>query len=187
MTTLDVSGIELSVPLFYRQDDLYRDAAAQFGPALERLASVYEFDAEKRRDLLQEIHFSLWRSFAIYDRRCSLRTWVYRVAHNTATSQVVRQRRIYSTLVSLEELEEIAIEDRSADELDQRKTCERLVLMIQKLKPIDRQVIVSYLEGMDAVSIGDITGLSAGNVAMKIHRIKALLARRFQRGARHAQ
>jgi len=36
-----------------------------------------------------------------------------------------------------------------------------------------------YLEGVDAASIGEVTGLSAGNVATKIHRIKAVLARRF--------
>jgi RNA polymerase sigma-70 factor (ECF subfamily) len=41
---------------------------------------------EDRRDLLQEIHLALWRSFATFDDRCSLRTWVYRVAHNVATS-----------------------------------------------------------------------------------------------------
>jgi RNA polymerase sigma-70 factor (ECF subfamily) len=165
------------------QDELYNEAAAQFGPALDRLARAYEFDSEKRRDLLQEIHFALWRSFAIYDNRCSLRTWIYRVAHNTATTQVVRQRRIYKTLVSLEELDQIAPESRS----DANLASERLALLIQKLKPLDRQVIVSYLEGMDAATTGEITGLSAANVAMKVHRIKSLLARQFHSGATHAE
>jgi RNA polymerase sigma-70 factor (ECF subfamily) len=35
------------------QDDLYKDAADQFGSALERLARAYEMDPEKRRDLIQ--------------------------------------------------------------------------------------------------------------------------------------
>jgi N-acetylneuraminic acid mutarotase len=43
------------------------------------------------RDLLQEIHFQLWRSFAHFDHRCSLRTWVYRVAHNVADLPLARQ------------------------------------------------------------------------------------------------
>jgi RNA polymerase sigma-70 factor (ECF subfamily) len=54
--------------------------------------------------------------------------------------------------------------------------------LIQRLKPLDRQVILSYLEGLDAASIGEITGLSAGNVATKIHRIKSILARRLNAG-----
>jgi RNA polymerase sigma-70 factor (ECF subfamily) len=47
--------------------------------------------------------------------------------------------------------------------------------------------MVSYLEGLDAASIGEITGLSAGNVAMKIHRIKNVLARGFRQGGTHGK
>jgi RNA polymerase sigma-70 factor (ECF subfamily) len=46
------------------QKDLYREAADAYGAALERLARAYEADAEIRRDLLQDIHIALWRSFA---------------------------------------------------------------------------------------------------------------------------
>ena len=80
------------------QDDLYRDAADKYGSALERLARAYEVDPEKRRDLIQDIHFQLWRSFQRYDARCSRRTWVYRVAHHVAASHVLRERRIFSIL-----------------------------------------------------------------------------------------
>ena len=59
---------------------------------------------------------------------------------------------------------------------------ERLSILIQRLKPLDRQVIISYLEDMDAASIGEITGLSPANVAMRIHRIKNILARQFREG-----
>jgi RNA polymerase sigma-70 factor, ECF subfamily len=48
-------------------------------------------------------------------------------------------------------------------------------------------VIVSYLEDMDAVSIGEITGLSPGNVAVRVGRIKNILARRFHEGGGHGE
>jgi len=165
------------------QDELYQQAAAIYGAALERLARSYEADPEIRRDLLQEIHIGLWRTIEAFDGRCSLRTWVYRVAHNIATSHVMRQRRDNSrTLVGLEELENMP-DQQSAPDADRHEALERLAAMIRQLKPLDRQVILSYLEGMDAASIGEITGLSPGNVATKIHRIKAILSRRFQEGA----
>lgn len=164
------------------QDRLYQDAADQFGPALERLARAYEADPEKRRDLLQEIHFQVWRSFARFDARCSLRTWVYRVAHHVSASHVIRERRKFAALVSLEQLEQLPDKDRPADE---RLNLERLSKLIQQLKPLDRQVIVSYLEDMDAASISEITGLSPANVAVRIHRIKNVLARRFHEGGSH--
>jgi RNA polymerase sigma-70 factor (ECF subfamily) len=174
--------------LIVGQDDLYQEAAATYGAALDRLARAYEADPDRRRDLGQEIHLALWRSFAGWNGHCSLRTWVYRVAHNAATSHVIRQRRANAqTLVSLEELEQFP--DRSVDRpaADRRQALERLLGLIQSLKTLDRQVILSYLEGMDAASIGEITGLSPGNVATKIHRIKSILARRFQEGGRHGE
>jgi RNA polymerase sigma-70 factor (ECF subfamily) len=173
------------------QDDLYKHSADQFSAALERLARAYELDPEKRRDLIQEIHFQLWRSFQKFDARCSLRTWVYRVAHHVAASYVIRERRVFKNLVSLEELEMLPDKDQAQFSVDQHRNLERLSLLIQQLKPLDRQVIISYLEDMDAVSIGEITGLSAPNVAVRIHRIKNILARRFhdareQGGGGHA-
>lgn len=72
-------------------------------------ARAYEADADKRRDLTQDIHLALWRSFESFDGRCSLRTWIYRVAHNVAATYVARQRRFRpGVLVSLEELEAVA-------------------------------------------------------------------------------
>ena len=158
----------------------------QFGPALERLARAYEADPERRRDLSQDIHFQLWRSFRQYAGRCSLRTWVYRVAHHVAASHVIRQRRIFSSLVTLEELETLPDKAAGLDAANRRVNLDRLSELIQRLKPLDRQVIVCYLEDMDAASIGEITGLSSGNVAIRIHRSKNILAKWFHEGKNHA-
>jgi RNA polymerase sigma-70 factor (ECF subfamily) len=166
----------------------YREAAEEFGPALVRLARVYEADPDKRRDLVQEIHLALWRSFTAFDRRCSLRTWVYRVAHNAAISYVIRQKRAHSeVLVGLEELQALPADRDSEHEAGRQEQVARLTRMIQRLKPLDRQVILSYVEGLAAAEIAEITGLSAGNVSTKIHRIKAILAREFQEGAGHGE
>jgi len=165
------------------QDDLYRRCAAEFGPALLRLARGYENDPDKRRDLLQEIHLALWRSFAIFDARCSMRTWTYRVAHAAAATYVLRQRRArQNLLVALEDVEVPPV----VPDADHRIALARLTELIQRLKTLDREVILLYLEGMEAAEIGEVTGLSARNVATKVHRIKSVLARDFQEGARHA-
>src|SRR5262249_17534051 len=94
-----------------RQQRLYEDAVESFGPALVRLIRSYELDDDKRRDLRQEIHLALWRSFARFDDRCSMRTWTYRVAHNVAASFVLRRRRSRDALtVTLDEAEMLAAE-----------------------------------------------------------------------------
>ena len=172
-TTSDVRG----------QDDLYQQSASEYGAALGRLARGYEADEDKRRDLLQEIHLSLWRSFEAFNGSCSLRTWVYRVAHNAATSYVIRQRRARpQTLVGLDEVDALPIEP----DTDRTVALNRLTELIRRLKPLDRQVILAWLDGLDAAEIGELTGLSPGNVATKVHRIKSILARDYQ-GARDAR
>ena len=167
-----------------RQDALYQEAVAGYGAALARLARGYEPDPQKCEDLLQEIHLALWLSLRSFNGRCSIRTWAYRVAHNTAISHVTRRRGTAPRLVSLDELsEEPATPLHAAEDLAIVRR--RLLDLVQTLAPTDRQVILLYLEDVDAASIAEIVGISPGNVATKIHRIKKVLSRRFHAGVRH--
>ena len=165
------------------QDELYRQAAATYGPALGRLARAWEADADARQDLLQHMR----EIFEDDDgNRCSLRTWVYRVAQNAATSHVLRRRKGNArALVSIDELAEsgdqlnLSYGPEAQYGVEQAQILDRLYTLIQSLNPMDRQVILLYLEGVDAASIGEVTGISASYVSTKIHRIKTFLARRF--------
>jgi len=108
-----------------------------------------------------------------------MKTWTFRVAHNTAVSYVTRERRMNARFVSLEEIERTATSNGQQPDIDRQRALRHLSHLILKLKPLDRQIMISYLEEMDTASIADITGLSAANVAMKIHRIKKILAHRL--------
>ena len=164
-------------------DETYQEASAAYGAALGRLARAYEAEPEKRRDLLQEIHIAMWKSLARFNGSCSLRTWVFRIAHNVAASHVLRERRRNSVrMVGLEELDAVADAPDSLQAVAKHQALERLTHLIRQLIPIDRQVILSYLEGMDAETISELTGLSTTNVATKIHRIKEILRKRFEAG-----
>lgn len=167
------------------RDELYATASRDFGRALDRLAAGYEADPEKRLDLRQDIHFQLWRSFDVFDGRCSLKTWTFRVAHNTAVSYVSHERRKNSAFVSLEEIEQQAQAESREPDIDQQRALEQLSGFIRQLKPLDRQIMISYLEEMDMATIAEISGLSPTNVRMKIHRIKNILSSRFLKEKRY--
>lgn len=171
------------------QEARYREAADLFGPAIGRLARGWEADADLRRDLVQDIHVALWRSLAGFDGRCSLRTWVYRVAHNVAASHVAAgARRGWSKASGLDEAAALAGEDDPERNAGEGQALARLTEMIRALGPPDRQIMLLYLEDLDAAAIGEVVGLKAGAVATRISRLKAAFARRFEtEGGRHGE
>ena len=169
------------------RDDLYRETSALYGAGLDRLASAYEADPELRRDLVQEIHLAVWRSLENFEARCSLRTWAYRVAHNTAMSYVVRRCQTkLQNLVTLEELNANPDQTDYETVANERMAFEQLLQLIHRLRPPDRELMLLYLEDLDAPSIAEITGMSAGNVRTQIYRIKNILSRRFQERQRRS-
>jgi RNA polymerase sigma-70 factor (ECF subfamily) len=165
------------------QDRLYEQVASEFAAPLARLARAHEADAHQQQDLLQEMHIALWRSLAAFGERCSLRTWVYRVAHNVAATHVLRNRRRQAhRLTTLDEID-LAGATRDVDaELDAGRALQKIHALIQALKPLDRQVIILHLEGLPSDEIADIVGISPANTHTKLTRIRQLLTARAGEG-----
>lgn len=84
--------------------------------------------------------------------------------------------------VDLDHAEDIPAQSQSENAANQRIDADKLLGLVQELKPIDRQVILLYLEGMDSGAVSEVTGLSPTNVTTKIHRVKKLLVDKFQKG-----
>jgi RNA polymerase sigma-70 factor (ECF subfamily) len=165
------------------QGRLYEQVASEFAAPLVRLARAHEVDTHLQQDLLQEIHIALWRSLAAFGERCSLRTWVYRVAHNVAATHVLRNRRRQAhRLTALDDIE-LPSETPDVDaELDAGRALQKIHALIQALKPLDRQVIILHLEGLPADEIADIVGISPANTHTKLTRIRQLLTARVAAG-----
>lgn len=164
----------------------YQDLAREYAAPLTRLARAYEADPDLCRDLLQDIHLALWNSLRSFDHRCSSRTWVYRVAHNVGASHILKRRRERQRgLISLDATDGISGGESPESYVNQSHARTKLMELVRRLKPLDRQVILLYLEDLDAASIGEVTGLSAANAATKIHRIKRILIQRFHKGGNH--
>lgn len=165
------------------EEERYRQLVLEYGAPLGRLVRGYEADPELRRDLLQEIHLALWISLRNFDGRCSLRTWVYRIAHNVSASHIQRRRRERGEgLVSIEDLDLPSGEETAEFSLHCKEARKLLIDLIGKLKPLDRQILLLYLEEVDAATIGEVTGMSPGNVSTKLHRIRQVLIRQFHQG-----
>jgi RNA polymerase sigma-70 factor (ECF subfamily) len=142
--------------------------------AIARLSRGFERDPDRRRDLQQEILLAVWRALPAFRGDCSDRTWILRIAHNVAATHAARGSRDRVTRASsLEDVELPALEQGS----DRGLLLDRVHALVERLRPLDRQVLLLWLEGLSTKEIADLAGLSATNVSTKVHRAKALLAR----------
>ncbi|MFC5435658.1 RNA polymerase sigma factor [Rhodanobacter umsongensis] len=139
-----------------------------------KVAGLYSRSAADRDDLAQEISTQLWRSFDRYDpARAKFSTWMYRIALNVAISQARRWRDAdrFEPLAA-HHLETVGGGEPIAEQ-DDRLTA--LYAFIGQLDPLNRALILLYLEDKGYPEIAEILGISETNVATKISRIKQKL------------
>lgn len=157
-----------------------KSVAAAFQELIERhrrivfkVANIYARQAEDRADLAQEIVAHCWRAFAGYDPQRPFSTWLYRIALNVAISfgRGARLRDAHALALD-EDLHDIAIED-AAPESDERVRA--LYHVIDRLDPLNRALLLLYLDEHSYRDIAEILGITETNVATKIARLKQRL------------
>lgn len=157
------------------QHRLYMEAGETLAPAIARLARAVERDPDRARDLEQDMHCEIFRSLARYDERCSLKTWVYRVAHNVAADHRQRWSRQPRAL-PLDAIEEPSSPLDIARDAIASDAIERAHGVIRTLPTLDAQLMLLWLEGESAKEIAEVTGLSPANVATRTHRLRKLIS-----------
>ena len=163
------------------EQSAYEDLLRRYIPALRRLSWSYGRNRAEGEDLFQEIAMALWTALPGFRGDSSERTWVYRVAHNTAISFVSSRKRRAALEQNVEPLEERASHAASPEgEAIDRQRQLRLWTAVQELPWADRQIVLLYLEGLSASEIEAVSGLSAGNVATRLTRIRQRLAARLR-------
>ena len=156
-------------------DRALREIMADYGPALRRIARSYADDEADQDDLHQEILFQLWRSLPTYRGQAALGTWVYRVALNTALTHRRRSARRARLELPADPDREVAAPLETDAEVEARLLRE----FLHGLSPIDRLVLVLYMEGLGHQQIGDVVGTSSGAVGVRLSRIKQAFTRRY--------
>jgi RNA polymerase sigma factor (sigma-70 family) len=142
---------------------------------LFKVAAAYCTSSADREDLVQETIAQLWRSYHRFDGRVAFSTWMYRIAVNVAIAFYRREARKRGGLVRADAslLERIPA---SAD----AETDDRLDLvrnLIEQLEPLDRALMLLYLDDYSYAESAAILGISESNVGTKIGRIKERLKR----------
>jgi len=138
-----------------------------------KVAAVYARGVEDRKDLGQEISLQLWRSFGSYDPARPFSTWMYRVALNVGLSHARRQRERTQPLDA--SLIDTLGGGAAIEEPDERLRA--LSDAIEVLEPLDRALMLLYLEELPYADIAAVLGISDTNVGTRIARLKQRLRR----------
>lgn len=117
-------------------------------------------------DLFQEVLLNLWRGIEHFKGESKLATWIYRISLNTCIS-ADRKKKKHAT----ETLSQQADIYAATDEAETRQI-QMLHKRVHRLRPLDRAIVLLWLEGLPYDEIGAITGISAKNVSVRLVRIR---------------
>ena len=167
-TDLDSAAVAQQFDLLIREN----------GAALNRLASGYTSSLADRDDLVQEIALAVWRALPHFRGDCSLRTFLFRIAHNRAMAWLARR----SNFVQVEE-DNLVLSDPAPNPETQYAREQRNQLLFEAIRRLPiayRQVMILALEGLDYAEISQILGITESNAGVRLNRAKQLLKKSLE-------
>jgi RNA polymerase sigma-70 factor, ECF subfamily len=155
------------------QHQRFVEWAHAFDSMLWKAARSFATGADQD-DLHQELLLALWRAVPAFRGEAKASTFVYRVVYNYALTWTRKPNRHEVGLEQAAEVAALAGGDETETQL------EKLYEQIRDLKPLDRTLVLLYLDEIGYREMAEITGVSESNVGVRLNRVKKFLAQRLQ-------
>jgi RNA polymerase sigma-70 factor (ECF subfamily) len=149
----------------------FEEIYASYSPKIFRLCLGYVNDKDWAKDLTQETFIQVWQNLSKFRNESGIGTWIFRIASNICLRQIERSSKMIKVEVPFQ------IEDKPDNHLNEQ--IELLYKCIATLEETERLIISLVLEDLPQKEIASITGISEGNIRVKIHRIKQVLTEKF--------
>ncbi len=139
---------------------------------IRKVCHLYGRNDADRDDLYQEIVIQLWKAFSSFRGEAKISTWMYRIALNTAISNLRKQSR----KVALSFPEFIPRDEAETDEekLKEEKL-QQMYAAISRLSEVEKAIVMLYLEDKSYDEMEEILGIGNGALRVKMNRIKEKL------------
>jgi RNA polymerase sigma factor (sigma-70 family) len=166
-----------------QREALFDRSLRENGPALLRLAAAYSNSATDRDDLFQEISFAIWQALPAFRGDSSLRTYLFRIAHNRGIAYLAtgKSKRLDSSQAF--DREELRLSDPMPNperQLEIEEQRQHLIAAVRKLPLVYRQAITLALEGLSYPEIAEVLGLSEANVGIRLNRARKALRKTLE-------
>ena len=139
---------------------------------LYKVCRIYCFTEADRQDLFQEMVIQLWKSYPGFRGESKISTWLYRIALNTAISDLRKQRRRPST-TSTDEMPPSLPDMTWPGEEEQH--LQQLYAAINRLSDVEKALVMLYLEDRSYEEMEEIMGINQNNLRVKMNRIREKL------------
>lgn len=158
-------------------EETFKHIIAKHNGILYKIARSYAAEKVDFDDLYQEILIQLWNSFARFEGKAKISTWIYRVALNTALTFTKKKKRKPHTTEVTDWIINTADEgpDQLVFEQQQQQKVDLLYHCINELPKEERALILLHLDGKSYEESADIMGITSNYVGVKIMRIKKRL------------
>ena len=126
---------------------------------------MFSNDSDEVNDLFQEVLINLWKGYSSFKMLSGIDTWIWKVSFNTCISSERKKKRHKTVPLSMDI-------DLFQDKDEDSKQIRQLYQRIHRLKPLDRAIVLLWLEGISYEEIGAIVGISTKNVSVRLFRIR---------------
>ncbi len=155
--------------------DRFIEIIKQHEGLIYKVCTVYTSDSETCKDMFQEIVLQAWSAYPRFGNNAKVSTWLYRIALNTAITHLRKEKKHASTSKLDDQLQFYAHVEHQRDE--EYKMMHKL---IEHLPPLDKALILLYLEDKSHAEISDILGISNSNVSTRLMRIREKLKKQVR-------
>lgn len=129
---------------------------------------MFSTDADEVADMFQEVLIRLWKGFASFSGQSDVKTWIYRVALNTCITIDRKKKRGKNAVLEMD------VDYFNSKEVKSEQA-QILHSRITRLQPLDRAIILLWLEDISYDEIADIIGITPKNVSVRLYRIRQQL------------
>ena len=143
----------------------------EYERVIYKVCSIYVSELLPMADLYQEVVHNLWVAYPKFRNESTISTWIYRVAINTCVTTIRKEKKHFQkSSIALSSISgKLPVKESLTEDIKE------MYRLINQLKTIEKTIVLLYLEEKPYKEISDITGLTVGNVATRMKRIREKL------------
>ncbi|MBC7743669.1 MAG: RNA polymerase sigma factor [Flavobacterium sp.] len=155
---------------------LFKEIFQANSKKIYHLCYGYTGSDDSANDLMQETFLKVWQNLEKFRNQAMISTWIYRIAVNTCLSYLRVEKR-----QGKEELTNQIMDNKSEEVSEKPEQVETLYKCISHLEENERIIITMVLDELPYAEIAQISGITEGNLRVKIHRIKQKLTELYNK------